>query len=168
MENTLGKRIALLRRKAGFTQDELAEKLGVSAQAVSKWENDISCPDIMLLPTLAGLLETTVDELLTNKPKPETVLVPEEKRKHLDDMMFKIIVNSTDGDKVRINLPMPLVRMGLALGMKLPQVSGNTALGDALSVIDIPQILAMVEKGVIGKLIEVESKKGDVVEISVE
>lgn len=42
MENTLGKRIALLRRKAGFTQDELAEKLGVSAQAVSKWENEVS------------------------------------------------------------------------------------------------------------------------------
>ncbi|MGI5896974.1 MAG: helix-turn-helix domain-containing protein [Oscillospiraceae bacterium] len=168
METTLGKRIALLRRKAGFTQDELAEKLGVSAQAVSKWENDISCPDIMLLPSLAGLLGTTVDELLTDKPKPEAVLVPEEKRKNLDDMMFKIIVNSTDGDKVRINLPMPLVRMGLELGMKLPQVSGNTGLGDILGTIDIPQILAMVEKGVIGKLVEVESKKGDVVEISVE
>ena len=113
MENTLGKRIALLRRKAGVTQDALAEKLAVSAQAVSKWENDISCPDILLLPSLAGLLGTTVDELLTDKPKPEAVLVPEEKRKNLDDMMFKIIVNSTDGDKVRINLPMPLVRMGL-------------------------------------------------------
>ena len=63
---------------------------------------------------------------------------------------------------------LPLVRMGLALGMKLPQVSGNTGLGDILSTIDIPQILAMVEKGVIGKLVEVESKEGDIVEISVE
>lgn len=42
METTIGKRIALLRRKAGYTQDELAEKLNVSPQAVSKWENDLS------------------------------------------------------------------------------------------------------------------------------
>ncbi len=169
METTIGKRIALLRRKKGYTQDELAEKLSVSPQAVSKWENDLSCPDIMLLPPLAELLETTVDELLTERPlKPETSLVPDEERKNLDDMIFKVIVNSSKGDKVRVNLPMPLVRIGLEMGMKLPQISDNENLRDALSGIDLMQILTLVEKGVIGKLVEVESAEGDIVEVLVE
>ena len=121
VEPTIGKRIALLRRKVGYTQDELAEKLNVSPQAVSKWENDVSCPDIMLLSPLAELLGITVDELLNDRAKPETALVPEAERKSLDDMLFKVIVNSAQGDKVRVNLPMPLVRIGLEMGFKIPK-----------------------------------------------
>ena len=64
METTLGKRIVLHRKKLGLTQDKLAEALGVTAQAVSKWENDLSCPDISLLPKLAQLFGITTDELL--------------------------------------------------------------------------------------------------------
>ena len=64
---TIGKRIAEYRKNKNMKQDELAEALGVSPQAVSKWENDISCPDIMLLPKLAKLFGTTVDELLSGK-----------------------------------------------------------------------------------------------------
>ena len=53
MNQTLGSRIAELRRKKNMTQEELAAELGVTPQAVSKWENDLSCPDITLLPQLA-------------------------------------------------------------------------------------------------------------------
>ena len=67
MENTIGKRIASLRRGKGLTQDELSEMMGVSPQAVSKWENDQSCPDITSLPQLAEILGITVDELLSGK-----------------------------------------------------------------------------------------------------
>lgn len=168
MELSMGKRIALLRRKAGFTQDDLAETLGVSPQAVSKWENDLSCPDIMLLPQLAKLLGTTVDELLVGEQLPETVMVPEENRKNLDDLIFKVYVNSVKGDKVRVNLPMPLVRIGLEMGLKIPQLTDNEEMNRSLKNIDIEQILLMVEKGVIGKLVEVESAEGDVVEVVVE
>lgn len=61
---TLGKRIALNRRRLGMTQEQLAEKLGITAQAVSKWENDQSCPDITMLPRLAELFGISTDELL--------------------------------------------------------------------------------------------------------
>ena len=54
-KTTLGQKIGSLRREKEWTQEELAEKLGVSAQAVSKWENDVSCPDIMLLPEISKL-----------------------------------------------------------------------------------------------------------------
>lgn len=74
MDTTLGKRIMVQRKKLGLTQDKLAETLGVTAQAVSKWENDQSCPDITMLPRLAELFGITVDELLgvakTEAPKP--------------------------------------------------------------------------------------------------
>ncbi|MBR6039909.1 MAG: helix-turn-helix transcriptional regulator [Clostridia bacterium] len=77
MENkeTLGKRIAMLRKEKGLTQEQLAEKVGVSAQAVSKWENDVSCPDITLLPLLADILGVTVDELLGVKPIEPHVII---------------------------------------------------------------------------------------------
>lgn len=64
MEETLGKRIAAHRKRLGMTQDKLAEALGVTAQAVSKWENDQSCPDITTLPRLAEIFGVTTDELL--------------------------------------------------------------------------------------------------------
>ena len=64
METTLGKRIVHNRKRLGLTQDQLAEQLGVTAQAVSKWENDQSCPDITMLPRLAEIFGISTDALL--------------------------------------------------------------------------------------------------------
>lgn len=164
MTNTIGNRISQLRKEKGITQEDMAEKLGVTPQAVSKWENDISYPDILLLPKIAEMLGVTVDLLLSGESKKDTRILPKEQRKSMDDMMFRIYVNSADGDKVKVNLPMPLVKMGLEMGMKMPQVSGNAALKD----IDFEQLTRMVESGLIGKLVEVESADGDIVEIVVE
>ena len=78
-KETLGKRIAALRKQKGLTQEQLAEKVGVSAQAVSKWENDVSCPDITLLPLLADLFDVSVDELLGVKPvEPHVIILDKE------------------------------------------------------------------------------------------
>lgn len=60
---TLGERIADLRRERGITQENLAGIIGVSAQAISKWENNATMPDIMLLPIIADTLGVTIDEL---------------------------------------------------------------------------------------------------------
>lgn len=164
--STLGQRIAELRSGRGIKQNELAERLGVSAQAVSKWENDISCPDISVLPQLAEELGVTVDELLTGKERGPVVrmMTEEERKKKLDSMVFRVIVDSGDGDRVRVNLPMPLVRAGLAIGVSVPQVTENAALGN----IDMAEIVKLVEQGLIGKLVEVDSADGDHVEIFVE
>ncbi len=61
MEETLGKRISAGRKRLGMTQDKLAETLGVTAQAVSKWENDQSCPDISMLPNRCQFLLRRTD-----------------------------------------------------------------------------------------------------------
>lgn len=59
----IGKKIKQLRCKAGLTQEQLASRLGISAQSVSKWENSITMPDITLLPSLTGELGVSIDEL---------------------------------------------------------------------------------------------------------
>lgn len=76
MEQTIGKRIVFHRKRLGLTQDQLAEKLGVTAQAVSKWENDQSCPDISMLPKLAQIFGITTDALLGSTPD-DTVFASE-------------------------------------------------------------------------------------------
>lgn len=60
----VGATIVLLRNGKGMTQSELGEHIGVSFQAVSKWERGETLPDISLLPALADALETTIDYLL--------------------------------------------------------------------------------------------------------
>ncbi len=64
MNETMGKRIQRLRKNKGLTQDQLAEQMNVTAQAVSKWENDVSMPDIQSITHLAEVLGVTTDELL--------------------------------------------------------------------------------------------------------
>ena len=165
METTLGKRIAALRKQKELKQDDIAQLLEVSPQAVSKWENDQTCPDIGLLPKLAQILGVTTDELLSGKQALQEVRVlPPEQRKDIKDMLLRIIVDSSDGDKVRINLPMALVQVAMETDVEMPQISGK----EALKNIDLNQIMELVRQGAIGNLVEVESVDGDTVRIFVE
>ena len=62
--STIGEMIKKRRKILNFTQQELAGKLNISSQAVSKWENGVALPDLGLMPRLAQVLETSVDGLL--------------------------------------------------------------------------------------------------------
>ena len=96
-QQSMGKRIMQLRKEKGYTQEQLAEMMGVSAQAVSKWENDVSCPDISILPMLADKLGVTTDELLGVKPiEPKVVIVDAQKSNKEGDGSFSV---SWDGAK---------------------------------------------------------------------
>ena len=165
---TIGKRISENRKAKNIKLDELAEMLLVSPQAVSKWENNISCPDISILPKLSEILGISVDELLSGKKEPETKFVPEEKRKDIKDMMLRIVVNSSDGDKVRVNIPCALLKVAMDCGMEMPVVSQNETVSSAFKNIDLAKIFEMAEKGAIGNLVEVESSEGDIINIFVE
>lgn len=164
MVQSLGKRISELRKKKGITQDQLAEEMGVSSQAVSKWENDISCPDIGLLPQLADFFGVSLDELMRGDREKEVQVVPESERKDPSKLIMRIKVLSSDGDRVNVNLPMALVKMGLESGMLDSMLGKN----ENLKGIDFDSLLLMVEKGAIGKLVEVQSADGDLVDITVE
>lgn len=109
-EETLGKRISAHRKRLGLTQEALAERLGVTAQAVSKWENDQSCPDIAMLPKLAEIFAVTIDELLGAERK--AVQVPVQPEPMVEDQK----VNCTNPAKrTAIGIALWLLLTGLVL-----------------------------------------------------
>ena len=67
---TMGEVITQQRKEKGMTQTELAAKMNITDKAVSKWERDLSCPDVNSIPKLAEVLGITVEELLSAK-KPD-------------------------------------------------------------------------------------------------
>ena len=88
-EQTLGAMIAALRKEKGMTQLDLAQQLGVTDKAVSKWERDLSCPDVNSLPKLAEVLGVTVDELMQIKIKPKEE--GEKNWTHILDLILKAV-----------------------------------------------------------------------------
>ena len=76
MAHSIGKTIAELRKAKGWTQVELAEKLGVSDKAVSKWESEGGFPEITQLPVLASIFDVSIDYLMTGKaPETEVIVI---------------------------------------------------------------------------------------------
>lgn len=117
----VGRRISLMRKNAGLTQMELANRLGISYQAVSNWERGIAMPDISNLGALAGELGVSVDDIIGDKkissiiegkPVEEKLTVDEfnavsplleaEKNKELFDKID--YPDSVDSDRDRIDL----------------------------------------------------------------
>lgn len=159
--NSLGERIAFYRKKKGLTQEQLAEKCSVSAQAVSKWENDLTSPDIMLIAPLAELFGISCDELLGARRFETGAIDPE--LVDIGKTLLKIKVKSVKGDDVNVNLPVSLADVILK--------SGSACMGDKgslLAEIDFEQIITLIKAGAVGKLVDVKSAAGDLVEVWVE
>lgn len=84
-KKTFGNLVTQLRKAKGMTQADLAEKMGITDKAVSKWERDLSYPDIASIPHLAEILGVTVDELLTVQN------VKKEKNKSIDAIISLVL-----------------------------------------------------------------------------
>lgn len=82
---TIGEKIAELRKELNMTQEQLANVIGVSSQAISKWENNITMPDIMLLPLIANVFNVKVDDLFSIKEIKKDV--------DIEDIPFNIYKN---------------------------------------------------------------------------
>ena len=122
MKKTLGNMIAELRKQHGMTQLELAEKMGVTDKAVSKWERDLSCPDINSLPHLAEILGVSVEELMQSKKE----AVPNGKVAEIMDVAPKAVA-----------LAMGIAVAALAVLGELPVNSGMIMLGIGLACVGI-------------------------------
>ncbi len=164
MEKTIGKKLYELRKQSGFTQDYVAEKLGVSAQAVSKWENDIACPDIMTLPNIANLYGITIDELFKNEEVQSNVKYEKTEKVNENELIFRVYVDTVHGDDIKVNLPYLLVKELINVGKN---ISGLFA-GVDLSGVDFESIFRMVEMGVIGEIVTVKTQNGDNIRVVVE
>ena len=160
---TIGQNIARFRKQKGITQEQLAEICNVSPQAVSKWENDNSCPDVTLLKLLARTFGVSVDELLDDGEGPITKLAEVDGAKA---KLLKIRVLSNEGHKVNVNLPVALFELLLTNNEIKDKIKiGNSKTFDS---IDFEEIMRLVSLGVMGKLVEIEGADGDTVEIWVE
>ncbi len=118
---TLGETISSLRKEKNMTQNNLAEKMNVTDKAVSKWERNLSCPDVNSIPKLAEILDVSVEELLNAQIK-------------------------QDNSKVDDIINVSLIGVGLAMGIciivtsVLKQIDVNNAitmLGIGLSCLSI-------------------------------
>ena len=158
---SFGTRLAEFRKERNLTQNDIADQLNLSPQAVSRWENDLTSPDIDTLVSLAEILNITTDVLL-GKKKTETLYLPSEERKDISKMMLKVVCDTADGDKIRVNLPMAAIRVFINNDSKI--FSGNKA----LEGIDFNQIYRLVEEGMIGELVSLDSAEGDHVTVIVE
>lgn len=85
-KKTLGMMISSLRKERGMTQLDLAEKMGVTDKAVSKWERDLSCPDVNTIPKLAEVFSISVDELMQVKAESQG-----EDKKNITSMIHMIM-----------------------------------------------------------------------------
>ncbi len=108
---SIGKNIALLRKNKGLTQAELGDLLGVSNQAVSKWESEMTMPDVMLLPEIAKVLGVEINDLygpLENHSVEEAS--EETKHDETEDRRILNIVAQAEGANVKIRIPCKAVQ----------------------------------------------------------
>ena len=164
MEKTIGKKLHELRKQSGFTQDYVAEKLGVSAQAVSKWENDIACPDIMTLPNIAELYGITIDELFKNEEVQSNVKYEKTEKVNENELIFRVYVDTCNGDDIKVNLPYLLVKELIKVGKDI----SSMFTGIDLTAVNFESIFKMVEMGVLGEIVTVKTQNGDDIRVVVE
>ena len=101
----INEQIAKLRRQKGITQEELAVVLGVTNQAVSKWESGQCCPDIQLLPDIAKYFETSADELLGIKTiKPKYISDENVTRENIINIVVRAIKDASPEERIKITL----------------------------------------------------------------
>ena len=114
-KQTLGQKIAELRKAKNMTQLELANKLNITDKAVSKWERDISCPDINTFPKLAEILGVSVDELL----------------------QANNAVSDNKENKDIVDLVLKAVPLGLGIGVAILTTFDQLPFKDAISLLAI-------------------------------
>lgn len=160
---TIGSRIAQARKAKGYTQEEFSQMLDVTAQAVSKWENDASCPDIQLLPRIAEILGMTTDEILTGKATEQKKTT---QKVNIDTSKLKISINVVrpGQNPVNVSLPFAMVKNFAKIGNGISGIMGN----GALEGVKLDEILTLVENGATGEILNVVSDDNTIVSITIE
>ena len=133
MKKTLGTMISSLRKDKGMTQLELAEIMGVTDKAVSKWERDLSCSDINSIPKLAEILEISVEDLMQGKTETKEQDTKEKKENISINKVDEIIDTALKG----IGIAMGIAVTVLSVLGELEINAAFTMLGIGLAGISI-------------------------------
>lgn len=161
MKEHIGEHIAYYRKKAGLTQEQLAEKMGVTAQAVSKWENGLTCPDLDSVARLSGFLGVAVEQLIHGDAAIPTVQVVETPQVGRRVLRIHVQAKGNVPANVIVRFPVELILKAYEMGT-LEDLVGRKAQF-------IEQVIEMIRQGTIGSLVDVEAEdtfvKIEVVEV---
>ena len=157
--NTIGQNIAHFRKQRSLTQEELAEKMSVTAQAVSKWECDTSYPDITVMRTLAKTLGVSVDSLLEGEQP-----VAELRETSAEAISRRIVLIQVDAEQTHVTtrIPVNAVKKAIENGI-MEKIVGEDVFEQTVGA------FSMVDEGFVGTLVDVDHDDGAVrVRITVE
>lgn len=158
----IGNNISLLRKSRNLMQEELAAALGVSAQAVSKWENNSSCPDVSLLTDIADFFSVSVDELLRSEGDNIILLsnkIDSDNIKNENNYKKNVCINVTqpDGKKNTIRIPFSFVKTGLKIGRIFGLDEKTT-----------DKISELANGESIDRIVDIDTEKGEHITINLE
>lgn len=157
----IGNNIAALRKEKSITQEELAKILGVSAQAVSKWENNSSCPDVALLTDIADYFGVTVDALLRaqgdeiTSEQPQVDTSSQTQNNFNKNVSIKIV--QQNGKTNNIKIPFKFAKIGMNIG---------NIFGLDKEIAD--KIGALINGESIGELVDIFTENGEHITIMLE
>lgn len=114
---TIGSFICVLRKANGLTQRELAEKLGISDKAVSRWERDETAPDLSLIPAIAEIFRVTSDELLRGERAGEKDVSPEKQAEKTEKQIKNLLKNVRTRFFTKTLICMLIATIGLLAAM---------------------------------------------------
>ncbi len=150
--NTIGQNISYFRKQKNMTQEELAEKMSVTAQAISKWECDTSYPDITVIQTLSKILGVSVTELLEGiKTSAQIKDAPQD---IIDRRIVRIEVQAKE-TKIVTRFPVPAMKKAIENGTL------ERLIGEEFE--EVANILGMIDAGMTGHLVDVNTSDTQVV-----
>lgn len=157
--NTIGQNIAELRKKKGLTQEELAEQMCVTAQAVSKWERDASYPDVTALSALAKALGVSVAAIVEGEQS-----VPDLKEADADVIARRVvgIAVHTANTNVAMRFPVKALKKMMDNGVLKQMIDDEEDYRQVSSVLE-----SALEMGCVGPIVKMDTN-GTQVHISVE
>lgn len=137
---TLGNKIAYYRKQKNLTQDQLARKLEVTNQAVSKWESDQCCPDIVLLPRIADIFEISLDELFDREAKSNTAELPWEDDGVLRAVLYvgrTLVGGHEAAERIEFSYEGPALNVHSDFSVTCDNVAGNVNAGANVTCDDV-------------------------------
>ena len=149
----LSEKLQELRKEKGLTQEELAEKMNVTSQAVSKWENDLSYPDIECVGRLAAILGTTVNCIIDGKDTAPHVELCETETPEKRILLLSVKVKP-DNMNVNVRLPVEVILKAYNEN-RLEKLLGKNS-GHVESALEI------IKSGVVGTIVDVEGEEQSV------
>ena len=141
---SIGKNITMFRKAKGLTQAELGELLGVSNQAVSKWESELTMPDIMLLPEIAKVLGVTLDDLYGEHKEYE--IIDKVNSDTVTDKRILLISVKEENTNIKLRIPVPAASSILSSDVFKKAIPDKAHVG----------LFEMIESGAKGTLVDVD------------